>query len=1006
MDQRFQRTAPLPESATPLVGRATERSALRFHLAAATAGRGRLVLIGGEAGIGKTALVRDLERDAVSRGLLALTGHCYDLSTTPPYGPWRDLAARFPQTGDLPALPTALVGDGIEEIRSQAALFAEVRAFLAAVATTRPTLVVLEDLHWADPSSLELLRYLAVHAQDLPLLLLVTYRVDEPGRHQALYQQLPALIRDAEGRRLDLRRLEVDDLRALIAGRWHLSNSDADRLAVYLERHSEGNPLYAKELLRTLEEEGLLRQVADHWQLDEIDRVVMPSYLRQVIDGRVARLGQEMRQPLAMAAVIGHEVPLDLWATVTGIGGEELLAIIEQAVEAHLLEAELVGTSVRFVHALTREALYEGVVAPRRRVWHRRVGETLAEGVLPEPDAVAYHFQQAGDPRAWQWLVRAGERAQRAYAWLTAADRFAAAAALLEGVAGQERTRGWLLYRSGRLQRYSQPAAAIDDLVEAERLAYLVHDRTLAADARYSRGLLRCYADDFRLGLPELTAGVTALEALPVDEAFSSDATSAWFADSLPAKEITDGADFDSGATQLATLGVSHRRGTLPWFLAAAGRLAEAQSIAAGFLEQAERVPRTGELILSATGHAYQGLAIAGALLGCPEQARAAFARAREVYAALDHHAVIAFTLLGELEDILLPYYATDVVERGRLAAEAEEALQRAGGALPAAVSPRRAWLGVLLLEGRWAEAGAIAADTSNLGNYYLRRQVHGVLAQLARYQGQPELVRSHVQAVLTEGAATEPGGSVFADALLCQLLAADLESEQGNMAMARDWLLANDRWLAWNGSVIGRAGNRLAWARYYWASGDIARARGSAAESLHAATRPDQPLARLTAHRLSGELAGADHLAEAERHLNAALALADACAAPYERALTLLALAELRAATKQPSRASDLLTEVRAICEPLGARLTLQRANALEASFTAAAPTTLPAGLTQREAEVLSLVAGGLTNAEVGERLSISERTVGQHLRTIYSKLDVSSRVGATRFAIDHHLA
>ena len=171
------------------------------------------------------------------------------------------------------------------------------------------------------------------------------------------------------------------------------------------------------------------------------------------------------------------------------------------------------------------------------------------------------------------------------------------------------------------------------------------------------------------------------------------------------------------------------------------------------------------------------------------------------------------------------------------------------------------------------------------------------------------------------------------------------------------------------------------------------------------AASQPDQPLARITAHRLLGELAGSHRPEEAEHHLTAALTLADACAAPYERALTLLALAELRAATNHLSEAKTLLTEVRAICAPLGARLTLKQADALEASLSAPEPTA-PAGLTKREVEVLALVAGSLTNAEVAERLSISERTVGQHLRTIYSKLDVTSRVGATRYAIAHNLA
>jgi DNA-binding CsgD family transcriptional regulator len=1005
MDHLLARSGHSSGQGSFIVGRAHERRILGDHLTAALTGEGRIVLIGGEAGIGKTTLVRTLAQGAADAGVLVLTGHCYDLTTTPPYGPWLDLADRYVQTDNLPPVPAAFIGTGIEEIRSQAALFAEVRAFLTAVAAEHPTLLVLEDLHWADPSSLELLRYLAVHVQTLPLLLLVTYRVDEPVERNPFYRQLPALIRDAEGLRLDLRRMHVDELRAILGGRWRLPAHDENRLVDYLERHAEGNPLFARELLRTLEEEGLLRHVGAEWELDEIDSVVLPPYLRQVIEGRLARLGEAMRQPLAMAAVIGQEVPLNLWAQVTGLDEVKLLTVIEQAVEAHLLDAEFVGTRVRFVHALTREALYAGVLAARRRVWHRQVADALLENDSPDPDAVAYHLQQAGDPRAWEWLVRAGERAQRAYAWLTATERFVAAAELLKDVGGQERTRGWLLYRCGRLQRYSQPALGIDDLAEAERLAHVVHDRALAADARYSRGLLRCYADDFRFGLEDLVAGVTALEALPTDEAFPSGATSAWFADSLPAKETVGNADYDSGAIQLSALGVNHRRGTLPWFFAAGGRLAEAQTFAESFLAQAARVPQSGELILSATGHAYQGLAIAQRLLGYPDQARLAYAEARAVYDPLDHHAVIAFTLLSELEDIVLIYDATDIAERRRLAIEAEEALQRAGGALPADVSPRRAWLGVLFLEGRWAEASAIAADTANHGNYYLRRQVQCVIAQLARYRDEPEFVRAHVRSLLPQGPATEPGGCAFADGLFCQRLAADLEIDQDNLATARDWLEANDRWLAWNGSVHGRACNRISWTRYYRASGDIARARDCANEALHAASVPDQPLTRITAHRLSGELAGSDRAEEAELHLTASLDLADACGAPYERALTLLSLAEVRAASNRLSEAKDLLAQVRAICAPLDARITMKQADAMEALLTESAPTA-PAGLTKREVEVLALVAGSLTNAEVAERLSISERTVGQHLRTIYTKLDVTSRVGATRFAIAHDLA
>ena len=150
-------------------------------------------------------------------------------------------------------------------------------------------------------------------------------------------------------------------------------------------------------------------------------------------------------------------------------------------------------------------------------------------------------------------------------------------------------------------------------------------------------------------------------------------------------------------------------------------------------------------------------------------------------------------------------------------------------------------------------------------------------------------------------------------------------------------------------------------------------------------------------------------HHAEAQDHLDRALALADACAAPYDRALTLLALAELRAATGKRDEARALLDEVRAICTPLGAQRALARAGALDARLAATAPRPAapdyPAGLTAREVEVLRLVAQGLTDAQVAERLFVSLATVKTHLRSIYGKLDVPSRTAAARFAAEHGL-
>src|SRR5262249_22013503 len=156
-------------------------------------------------------------------------------------------------------------------------------------------------------------------------------------------------------------------VQALVAARYALPAADAARLTAYLQVTADGNPFFAQEILRTLEAEAVLRPLGEGWVLGDIGRVGVPPLLRQVIDGRVARLGDGTRELLAMAAVIGQEVPLHLWSAISGLDEEALLPTVERAVQAHLLEALGEGSGVRFAHALVREALYEGILPMRRR---------------------------------------------------------------------------------------------------------------------------------------------------------------------------------------------------------------------------------------------------------------------------------------------------------------------------------------------------------------------------------------------------------------------------------------------------------------------------------------------------------------------------------------------------------------------------------------------------------------------------------------------------------------
>ncbi|HEX5501300.1 MAG TPA: AAA family ATPase, partial [Thermomicrobiales bacterium] len=944
----------------------------RAQLDAALAGQGGLVILGGEAGIGKTTLAEDACRAARAAGALVLVGHCYDRTETPPYGPWAELLEQYRALPDRPSVPEPRVADS----PSQAALFGEVRGFLVAVARERPLVLLLEDLHWADTASLDFLRFVARQVATAPLLLLATYRSDEVPRQHPLYGLLPALVREALAVRIDLAPLGDDDVRALIELSYQLPAGDATRLAAALQARAEGNPFFLGELLRSLEGTALVRADGGGWTLGALAPIGVPVLLRQVIDARLARLGAEAEALLAVAAVIGPVVPLALWAAVGATDEAALLPLIERAVDARVLEATADGLAVRFAHALLRAALYEGVLPPRRRAWHRAIGEALAaQRQSPDPDAVAYHFGQAGDPRAVDWLTRAGARAQRAFAWRAAARRFEAALDLLAHDDPALTERGWLHFRLALLRRFADPAAGVAALAEAERLGAATGDAALVAYARFYRGMLRRMAGDFRQGTATTEEGVALLDALsPEDRA------------RLAALDTTsDPLDAQNG------------RGDLALALGEVGPFA--QAVALG--ERLVGLPPAETF--GSRGDAYYGLGYAYAALGRPEAARAAFASARAIFRAADHRSMVMTTLFEELVIVVHPYQADRPEERRRLEAELEASF----AALDAVFDPRAvrtAGIVSLVLEGAWAEVVAIV-EQSDLR--MLRLLSATLTAPLARHRGDAARAWALVREALPAGPETAPGDSA-GYLLPLRMLAVALALDAGDHEAARRWLAALDRWLEWSGAVLGRAGAHLGWAAYHRATGDGAAARARAEQALAVAGAPRQPLALLVAHRLLGELAlAAGRLDDAERQFADALALADACGARHERALILLGLAELCRAHGEHTAARAHLDAVRALGAPLGAVRTLARADALAARLPAppADAPAAPAGLTAREVEVLRLVAEGLTDTQVAARLFLSPRTVNAHLRTIYGKLGVATRGAAIRFALEHDL-
>jgi DNA-binding CsgD family transcriptional regulator len=569
------------------------------------------------------------------------------------------------------------------------------------------------------------------------------------------------------------------------------------------------------------------------------------------------------------------------------------------------------------------------------------------------------------------------------------------AADLLKDIEGAERTRGRLLYRYSRLQRFSDLAGAIAAVDEAEGLAAQIDDEVLAAEVFFHRGILLCYSDRFRSGLAEMTIGIEALEAMPLEATREFSVTEPWLADALSVTTPVHTTADDAAISLLHAAGLHYRRGTQPFLLAGGGRIQQAIAIAEQFIAVLAEAPTPTKGIGSITAFSYMGLGVANAALGQSNEARDAFKRALELFQAMDHHCLVAFTLLTALRDVAMTYVAADPHLRHQMAAEAESALGRAGGALDPNVSPRLAGLGCLVLDGQWKDALTVLRELPLPGNAYLRREVTTARVVLGRHRGEPEIAWQEIFGLFLDGAATEPGDLIHQEGLFLQRLAADLCLDAGDLPGAHAWLAAHDNWLAWSDSVLGRADGALTWARFHQVSGENTLASSAAATALALATAPDQPFTQLAAHRLLGQIdtATGDFI-EGERHLTAALDLADTCEAPFERALTLLAIAELRAAQGHTSEAAALLDDVRHLCTPLEAAPTLARAASLAARLSTVPPgESYPAGLTEREVEVLRLLARRQTDKEIAEVLFLGPRTVQSHVAHILNKLGVANR-------------
>lgn len=960
-----------------IVGRETEREQLRAAVEATCTGNGGLVLIGGEAGIGKTTLVEQLAVDAVDRGARVLTGACYDLATTPPYGPWIEILRNPPEGGSASELALALSqGEARGDVASQAELFESVRELLSAMASERPLVLILEDQHWTDHASLELLRYLVRELRGKPILIVLTYRDIELHSDQPLYGFLPMLVREGRPLRISLRRLASDAIGTLVDEYCRLRPGDRSRLVSYLDHNAEGNPFFVGELLTAVEYGGVLQRPrpADEgfWSLGDLAAVQVPPLVRQVSERQTAWLSDESRQLVQIAAVIGQEVPLDLWRSVAGVSEAELGRAIEEAQAGRMLEERGADGVLRFRHALIRQALYEQVVLPRRRAWHRRVAEVLSELSQPDPDMVAYHFIQATDDRAADWLIRAARRATRAFAVPAAGERYEQALRLLEAQPGRQIERGWLLCDIAESYRYTEPQRALEYLSTARAIAEEHGNRALVASTLWIGTRVRAFVG--QNALDEMEAAIAVFESLSL-------------------------AEREEFAGERRRFGL--RYGVLASFLARHGDYDAALRYAGRWLDRRDEASAT-PMDEVESAFAYHALALAYAGQGRPDEARAAFAEARSIFRQVGNLHSVGISINWEMTEVLLPYLTEDVPERERLAREAADAWQRATSF--GSDDQRRADMlicSVLLLEGQWDRV--MIAAQNDIDVDAARYEALRIIGTIERYRGNLQRAWECVRAAIPDGPDVQPSTFYFYTTLRMMRLATELALAEGNLDLARRWLGAHEYWLDWSGRTLDRPLDHLLRSAIAAREQNLPEALSQARRALELAETPRQPLSLIAAHRQLGRLLTLDGDHEtALDHINASLAICDASRALFNRAQALAALAEHALATGKLEMARNAIDEVRQICEPLGAQPTLALVDDLESRLPARRTGTNTSGLSPRELDILRLVAQGMTNIEVAEQLFISPRTVGRHLQSIYGKLGVNSRTAATAYAFE----
>jgi DNA-binding SARP family transcriptional activator/tetratricopeptide (TPR) repeat protein len=491
----------------PLVGREEERATLLTHLEAAIGGQGGLVLVEGEAGVGKTRLVQEIARDAEWRGAQACWGRGRELAELPPYGVlrealhgtlsplrasqlaelvegiWlREVSRVQPELAEwLPDLPPQ-VDLGPEQQRAR--LLEALTRTVLALGHIVPHLLIMDDLQWVDEATLSALAHLTRQLTESRVLVIGSYRGAEAREQPAVWEALQALDRGGGHQRLLLARLTAEGTAELVRRGLGLA-AGAPLFEERLYQETEGNPLFVLETLRALQDEGLLYRDEDGdwstpWDEATADyaELPLPAGVCQVINRRLARLEANERAALDVAAVLGRDFGFALLARAGHLEREVALAVVSELLRRRFLVEE--PAVYRFSHDKVRQVAYLGIEEAQRQRLHQQAGRALEVQHPEQVEQLAHHFSlgQVWD-KALAYNRQAGERARAVYAGAEAVGYYDRALEAWEHLRPASESLGLSLYQErGRIcldtGRFDQAEA---DLQAAYDLAEQVGDR-------------------------------------------------------------------------------------------------------------------------------------------------------------------------------------------------------------------------------------------------------------------------------------------------------------------------------------------------------------------------------------------------------------------------------------------------------------------------------------------------------------------------------------------------